>query len=103
MCCTVVRIQEKIGGFRYGSGFELFLADHNPTQKDHLIITLLTYIGCVGFESGFRFKAVGSGFGFKKIKMDSDWCGFGFAGQMDSDSGCLDSLITGDVSLSDIN
>ncbi len=40
----------------------------------------LTYIGCVGFESGFGFKAVGFGFGsgFKKIKKDSDSCGFGF-------------------------
>ncbi len=36
----------------------------------------LTYIGSVGFESGFGFKAVG--FGFKKNKMDSDSFGFGF-------------------------
>ncbi len=45
-------------------------ADHNPTQ--------LTYTGYVGFESGFRYKAVGFGFGFKEIKMDSDSGGFGF-------------------------
>ena len=38
----------------------------------------LTYIGCVGFESRFGFKAVGFGFGFKKIKMDSDSCGLEF-------------------------
>ncbi len=31
----------------------------------------MTYIGSVGFESGFEFKAVGFGFGFKKTKMDS--------------------------------
>ena len=45
-----------------------------------LPIVQLTYIGCVGFESGFGFKAVGFGFGFgfKKNKMDSDSCGFGF-------------------------
>ena len=42
------------------------------------VIILLTYIDFVGFESGFGFKAVGFGFGFKKIQMDSDSCGFGF-------------------------
>ncbi len=41
-------------------------------------IVQLTYIDCVGFESGFGFKAVGFGFGFKEIQMDSDSCGFGF-------------------------
>ncbi len=45
-----------------------------------LPIVQLTYIGGVGFESGFGFKAVGFGFGFgfKKIKMDSDSCEFRF-------------------------
>ncbi len=36
------------------------------------------YIDCVGFESGFGFKAVGFGFGFKKNEVDSDSYGFGF-------------------------
>ena len=31
-----------------------------------------------GFESGFGFEAVGFGFGFKKIGVDSDSAGFGF-------------------------
>ncbi len=30
------------------------------------------------FESGFRFEAVGIGFGFKKIGVDSDSAGLGF-------------------------
>ena len=31
-----------------------------------------------GFESGFGFKAVGFGFGFKKKGLDLDSAGFGF-------------------------
>ena len=35
-----ILIQEKIGGFGFESGLKLLVADHNPTQKYHLIITL---------------------------------------------------------------
>ena len=44
------------------------------------LLKKIKYLGCAGFESGFGFKAVGFGFGtgFKKIKVDSDLCGFGF-------------------------
>ncbi len=67
-----------MGGFGFGfeSGFEPLLNDHNPTMENHLHSNYGSE--CAGFESGFGFKAVGFGFGFKKNEKDSDSCGLGF-------------------------